>query len=58
MPTRDDEILGLIRDLARLARGVRKSCLDGKEKDWHLKVCEVEVKASEMIGAKPKLENR
>lgn len=55
---RDDEILTLIRDLARLARDVRKSSLSGKEKDWHLKVCEIEVKASEMIGAAPKQENR
>jgi hypothetical protein len=57
MASRDDEVLGLIRDLARLMRGVRKSSLDGKESDWHLKVCEIEVKASEMIGARPKMEN-
>ena len=56
MPTRDDEILTLIRDLAQLMRGVRKSALDGRERDWHLKMCEIEVRASEMIGAKPKVE--
>lgn len=54
--SRDDEVLGLIRDLARLMRGVRRSSLDGRDSDWHLKMCEVEVKASEMIGAKPKME--